>query len=284
MRTTLPGSHMSLLKNWVLDFAVKDASCVVVYSIGHCIRCYECPKYERRDASKCLQNTKVCKEDATCFFEYRGKWINLGCGNDWEKPKGCHGGKCISWCNRNLCNKHLLGRAPFHIPGIEKNKNKDDGSFINLGDLFSNSTARFPVPVLVVVSMVLVSLLLLLWEESALSIFVVYKNEGSRTYKNTLFFVILSVIVILRKTAVLPVELRNILIFRSQLGVEMLGFRVRNRVEVVTRVIVAKVWGAVSFGVRCVGTVWSREYRKSFSPWTTKLTWAQLKHHNKLSN
>ena len=127
---------------------------------AHALRCYQCPEYERHDATKCLKNTEVCDRDLKCFFEYRGKWINLGCGKYWEKPAGCHGDTCIHWCHRNLCNRRLLRKAPFDIAGVEQDDGESSGSGGILSWLF-NSTAELTLhPALSVVWMVVISKLL----------------------------------------------------------------------------------------------------------------------------
>lgn len=100
-----------------------------------------CPANERQDLSACIAHSpQECKRyENACFFEYRGRIKNMGCGRDWHKPAGCHGNTCIKWCQTNMCNKELIKDSPFKNElGGEEDSRDDSGNWFT--SLFGGST------------------------------------------------------------------------------------------------------------------------------------------------
>jgi hypothetical protein len=103
-----------------------------------CLQCHKCPPHEHRSAKACLAGPPdECKSyDTGCFSEYDKLDIRLGCGRDWAHPSGCYGTVCISWCDSDLCNDHLLRQAPFEID-LEKLPTTDSPNILSYDWLHS---------------------------------------------------------------------------------------------------------------------------------------------------
>ncbi|KAL9986455.1 hypothetical protein ACROYT_G000608 [Oculina patagonica] len=113
---------------------------------GSTLRCHMCPPHERTDLSACIAHSpQECKHyENACFFEYRGRIKNMGCGRDWHKPAGCHGNTCIKWCHSDMCNKELIKHSPFRNElGEEVSKEDSENWFTSL---FGGSTMTVSSP------------------------------------------------------------------------------------------------------------------------------------------